>query len=187
MTAAELRQYALANPLVPEFEFSCPTCGRVRVLQRQYVLRSLQTKFRYCAYCKPRGKRNAPVKMVRCKRCNKTRPISVETFNDGKHSPYCTTCQNLRRHGQTGIDEAWAARTRAALPEQCNPLLASQYGRRVRMVWCLHYNKCLDVAVAEQWPNFTCKRCTGFEREPVEMAYGETWQQLVTESGAEYV
>lgn len=37
---------------------------------------------------------------------------------------------------------------------------------------CVHYDACLDVVIAEGWPQFHCGACRAYARRPEEVADG---------------
>jgi len=34
-----------------------------------------------------------------------------------------------------------------------------------RNVFCLHYGECLNLAIHNRWPGFSCQDCEGYEQE----------------------
>lgn len=46
------------------------------------------------------------------------------------------------------------------------PCRGSQQDRRVM---CQHYSKCLDRAVAEDWPGFSCRACEAYNPEQLDL------------------
>jgi hypothetical protein len=52
---------------------------------------------------------------------------------------------------------------------------AVESGEQVkRMVFCRHYGSCLDYAIEQNWPGFSCEGCQGYERERMD---NEQWEE----------
>lgn len=50
--------------------------------------------------------------------------------------------------------------------------------QQLRQVMCQHYSKCLDRAVAEDWPGFTCRACSSYTpaQLDIEEITNEAWR-----------
>jgi hypothetical protein len=42
-----------------------------------------------------------------------------------------------------------------------------------RRVMCQSYGRCLDLAIRQGWPGFSCERCSDFEPEDAETILGQ--------------
>ncbi len=55
-------------------------------------------------------------------------------------------------------------------PRRHLPVLAEE-AMQVRRIYCSHYSFCLNVAVARNWPGFTCAAC--FDYAPINAEINE--------------
>lgn len=54
-----------------------------------------------------------------------------------------------------------------------NPVRYDDDGPAFRQVWCLSYNQCLDHAVSQEWPSFTCRGCMDYSHQEMSAADAE--------------
>lgn len=56
-------------------------------------------------------------------------------------------------------------------PKKCEEIRDPEHAPLVRKLQCRSYDACLDIAVARDWPSFTCVSCDAFaQMSPEELA-----------------
>lgn len=167
----EMIAYAKQHMAVAEYRFVCPTCGTIRVLSGKYVRRTdfAAGKYRHCWHCIKIERSKPPPShvKVRCARCRAVRQIKRESYRDKSYSKYCPACARLMAQ-KRDANRAWKQAASERLPETCNPTMDHHHPSGNRQYFCRHYDKCLDVCIAKNWPGFVCSQCTGGELEPME-------------------